>query len=100
MKVQSLLSAGFAAFALALLTTAAQAGPAGLPGAMDQAVAGSQPVVNVTWYGDGSYGHYHRPYYGHRWYRHRDYGWYPRHGYRWYGHRHYGWYPRYGYRHW
>jgi hypothetical protein len=45
----------------------------------------------VTWYGDGYkgnksyYGHYHRSYYGCRWYGHRHYG------YRGYGHRHFGW---------
>src|SRR5262245_38359429 len=98
MQVKSLLSAGFGAFTLGLLTTAAQAGPTGLAGALDQSV-GSELTEKVTWYGDGYYGRYHTPHYGYRWYRHRHYG-HPHYGYRWYGHHHYGWYPRYGYRHW
>ena len=103
MQVKSLLSAGFGAFALAFLTTTAQAGPTGLASAMDQSVGGSALVEKATWYGDGYYGRYHRPYYGYRWYPHHRYG-HRHYGYRWYGHhyghRHYGWYPRYGYRHW
>lgn len=94
MKAKSLLSAGLGALAIGLVTTAAQAGPAGLAGAIDQSAGRSELAENVTWYGDGYYGHYHRPYYGYRWYGHRHYG------HRWYGHRHYGWYPRYGYRLW
>ena len=95
MKVKSLLSAGLGALALGLVTTAAQAGPSGLAGAIDQSAGRSGLAEKVTWYGDGYYGHYsHRPYYGYRWYGHRHYG------YRGYGHRHYGWYPRHGYRHW
>ena len=94
MKVKSLLSAGLGALALGLVTTAAQAGPSGLAGAFDQSAGRSGLAEKVTWYGDGYYGHYHRPYYGYRWYGHRHYG------HRWFGHRHYGWYPRYGYRRW
>ena len=97
MKVKSLLSTGLGALALGLMTTAAQAGPSGLAGAFDQSAGRSGLAEKVTWYGDGYkgyYGHYHRPYYGYRWYGHRHYG------YRGYGHRHFGWYPRYGYRHW
>jgi hypothetical protein len=97
MQVKSLLSAGFGAFALALLTTTAQAGPTGLTNAIDQSV-GASGLEKVTWYGDRSYGRYHRPYYGYRWYRHNKYG-HRHYGYRGYGHRHYGWYSRYGYRH-
>jgi hypothetical protein len=102
MQVKSLLSAGFGAFALTFLTTTAQAGPTGLTNAIDQSVGGSALVEKVTWYGDRSYGRYHRPYYGYRWYRHNKYGKYGhRHyDYGWYGRRHYGWYPRYGSRHW
>ena len=99
MQVKSLLSAGFGAVALALLTTTAQAGPTGLAHAIDQSPGSSALVEKVTWYGDGHYVRYHRPYYGHRWYRHHHYG-HRHYGYGWYGHRHYGWYPRYGYRHW
>ena len=97
MKVKSLLSTGLGALALGLVTTAAQAGPSGLAGALDQSAGRSGLAEKVTWYGDGykgHYGYYHRPYYGYRWYGHRHYG------YRGYGHRHFGWYPRYGYRHW
>jgi len=97
MQVKSLLSAGFGAFALALLTTAAQAGPTGLAGAIDQSVSGSELLEKVTWYRDGYYGRYHRSYYGYGGYRHRHYG--HRH-YGWYGHRKYKWYPRYRHRHW
>ena len=92
MKINSLLPVG--ALAIGLVTTAAHAGPSGLTGALDQGALRSGLAEKVTWYGDHSYGHYHRPYYGYRWYRQRHYG----HG--WYGHRHYGWYPRYGYRYW
>jgi hypothetical protein len=99
MQVKSLLLAGFGVFALALLTTGAQAGPSGLAGALDQSAGRSTLAEKVTWYGDGYYGHYHRPYYGDGWYRHRHYG-HRHYGYGRYGHRHYGWYPRYGYRHW
>src|SRR5262245_30360207 len=104
MHAKSLLSAGFGAIALALATTAAQAGASGLAGANDQSAGGSGLVEMVTWYGDGHYGSYHRPYYDHRWYGHGHYGY--RHyshrysGYRGYDNRHYGWYPRYGYHHW
>jgi hypothetical protein len=84
MKVKSLLSTGFGALALGLVTTAAQAGPSGLAGAFDQSAARGGLAETVSWYVDGYYSHHYRPYYG----------------YRWYGHRHYWWYPRYGYRHW
>ena len=96
MKVKSLLSAGLGA--LALVTTATQAGPYGLAGAIDRSAARSELTEKVTWYGDGYSHRYHRPYHNYRWYRDRHYG--HRHGYGWYGDRYYGWYPRYGYRHW
>lgn len=89
-KMKSLLPIGLGALAIGLVTTAAQASPTGLAGALDQGAESSGLVENVTWYGN----HYYRPYYGYRWYRHRRYG------HNWYGYRHYGWYPRYGYRHW
>jgi hypothetical protein len=74
MKMKSLLSAGLGALALGLVATAAQAAPAGLAGAIDQSAGHSGLVEKATWYGDRYYGHYHRPYYGYRWYRHRHYG--------------------------
>jgi len=90
--MKSLLRAGLSALAIGLVTTAAQAGPTGLVGALDQNAGRS--ALAVTWYGNHYYGHYYRPYYGYRWYGHRHYG------HSWYRYRHYGWYPRYGYRHW
>src|SRR5262245_14814908 len=100
MQVKSLLFAGFGAFTLALLSTAAHAGPIGLAGAIDhrgqaRELMENELVEKVTWYGDSYYGRYHHPHYGYRWYHHRYYG-HPHYGYRWYGHRHEGWYPRYG----
>ena len=71
MQMKSLLSAGLGAFALGLVTTAAQAGPSGFGGAIDQSAGRSGLVEKVTWYRDGHYGHYHRPYYNYGWYGHR-----------------------------
>ena len=84
MQRKSLLSAGLVAFAVGLVATAAQAGPSGFGGAIEESAGRSGLVDKVTWYRDGHYGHYRRPYY--------NYGWY--------GKRHYGWYRRLGYRHW
>ena len=91
MHRKSLLSAGLAAFAVGLVATAAQAGPSGFGGAIEESAGRSGLVDKVTWYRDGYYGHYRRNY---GWYGHRHYG------YRGYGKRHYGWYQRRGYRHW
>jgi hypothetical protein len=98
MTVKSLLSAGLGAIAFGLVTTAAQAVPLSLTGALDQRAGRNELTEQVTWYGDRYYGRY-RSYHGHRWYRHRHYG-HGHYGYRGYGHRHYGWHPRYRYRHW
>ena len=99
MQGKSLLSAGLVAFAVGLVATAAQAGPSGFGGAIEDSAGRSGLVDKVTWYRDGHYGHYRRPYYNYGWYGHRHYG-HRHYGYGWYGKRHYGWYRRHGYRHW
>jgi hypothetical protein len=62
MGVNSLLSAALGAIALAVLTTAAQAGPSGLADGNDQSVGGSGLVEKLTSYSDRHYSGYHRPY--------------------------------------
>jgi hypothetical protein len=79
MKMQSILSAGLGALALAALASTAQAAPAaGLAAAIDREATSA--VEQVTW-------NYRRHCYWHHGYRHC-----------WWGHRPYKWH-RYGYRH-
>jgi hypothetical protein len=83
--MKHVLSAGFGALALGLVTTGAQAAPVGgLANAVETNATDAGLVEKVHWYGHrygykpyyyGSYDYYyHRPYY--RW--HSPYGW--RHG--------------------
>jgi hypothetical protein len=80
MKMQSILSAGLGALALAALASTAQAAPgAGLAAAIDRDATSA--VEQVTW----------------KYRRHCNW----HHGYRhcWWGHRHYKKWHRYGYGH-
>ncbi|MET0193185.1 MAG: hypothetical protein ABW200_07405, partial [Hyphomicrobiaceae bacterium] len=82
MKMQSILSAGLGALALAVLASTAQATPAGgLAAAIDPSAASA--VEQVTWkYRRHCYWHH-----GHRhcWWGHRSHKWHRYH----YGHRYY-----------